>query len=408
MATKRRIGSSLFAISQHPSAVGGERLPAAPRFAALIVDDLRAGTPRWLCMPSKDGHHFFKQVKPGERFKPDAEEQNKLTSAVSRLMAAPNVHPKHYAKIRLIKLSESMGVFGTGDKRFGRTGQFGYLYPNDGPEGSSDQEQFLLADRAAIANIADPFNLIYDKDEGLLAVYSEQSSSFYPLNPRTVRTAVTVRDHKNRYPARSSNPDTYPIKFVRLTYVELPGAQGHTQTTVDSGDCECEEGGTCEDGFVHNIIDPTLGDAYIPEGTLIFVYNTASDHYRLNQWFTQFCCESQESSASVSESSISASCPSNSGDFSESLPSNSSGGSSLSSSLSSSGDSSLSSSRGSSLSSRGSSGSSSRGSSLSSSGFDCVTVVTTLSYSPTTCVLTAYRRQICFPAWLGIEVGDEF
>lgn len=364
---------------------------------------------------------FFKVAKPGEQ--PSAGEHNKIVRALTR---DENATEKHWSKVRLVRLDEVIAEFNhRSPKNRDRAATRRHF--------DSDTDEF--EDNSAtptLGNLHDPFELVYDDDEYLLVVYSEQSSKFYPINGRTVRHAITCRDSSNRYPSRADQPDTYPIRFVKLVYGEAGGRNGHTleylSEMLDDEDSTNSEEEEAEDRFVHNIVDPDLYDSFIPEGTLIQVYNVT------RQWFTHVCCGAEDSSESVSESSYSSSSESSesSSDSSQSSGSRSSvssedsslssSDSSQSASLSSSGGSSGSSSRGSSGSSRGSSGSSddsSGGSSASesdesdsqSSGFCCVTVVKSVevSFDAEACSLTATVTtcQICFPNVLGVVCCED-
>jgi hypothetical protein len=357
---------------------------------------------------------MFKTVKKGDR--PSAGEHTKITKAIGDLTAFSRT-AKTYSKVRLVKMDQVMGDFfvNPSDQHINRTGSFRFY--------NRGTDTFDAGDRPEVNTFCDPFELVYDEDEYLLAVYSEQGSKFYPINPRTVRHAITCRDASNNYPDRSDNPDTYPIRWVKLVYTEAGGRQGHALTYLNSDNVGSGGTNPFHDDHVHNIIDPDLPDAYIPEGTLIECYNVT------RQWFTMYNCESEDSSESVSyssyssgssfSSSASSQSPSNSSSESASL-SESSSASSVSSDESSA--SSISgSSSGSSASVSDSSGGSSvsassdvsvsgssRGSSVSvseSSGFECISFVTSVCFDSGSCTLTVTCAQICFPKSLGVTTG---
>jgi hypothetical protein len=331
---------------------------------------------------------FFRRVQQGDR--PSAGEWNRIIEILSRLTGGFNVHGEHYAKIRLGRTADFMGgSFSDSSYQVDRPVAFRH-YDGEGAWANSDRDQ--------VENGADPLDLVYDPDEYVFLWYSEQAKKWYPLNPRTVRHAVTCRDESNRYPSREDRPDTYPIKWVKLTYPEVAGRNGHTLENLNSD--------SGPDAFVHNIVDPDLEDAYIPVGTPIETYNVT------RQWFTVFCCLAEDSSVSVSDSSYSSSSGSlssaSASSVSVSESSQSDSGSSFSSSLSSeSGSDSSASSGGSSDSSSGDSSASSGGSSESSGGFECVNFVTSVTFDEELCELTVCSRQICFPRNLGITFGDE-
>lgn len=361
---------------------------------------------------------FFRPVRPLDEISANdpGNGYNKILRSLQDLTGEGDTPGKHYSKLRLVRLDEVIG-------------RFNNISPLDRDRDATqrnyqhDTESFSDSARQ-IENLCDPFELVYDDDEYLLVFYSEQSSKFYPINGRTVRHAITCRDSSNRYPSRSDQPDTYPIRFVKLVYAEAGGRQGHVLSYLTEDNDETDFDG--EDRFVHNIVDPDLFDAYIPEGSLIEVYNVT------RQWFTHVCCGADDSSESESASSLSSSSESSSSSSSqsssslsssssssqsESESSSSSSSSSVSESSLSSSESSLSS-RGSSLSSSessgGSSGSSAGESSISesqSSGYVCVTVISgdtppTLDVGPP-CTITWCVRTICFPAELGVEIGEE-
>lgn len=369
---------------------------------------------------------FFKTVKKGDR--PSAGEWTKITDTLSG-MTGQRGTKKTYSKIRLVKTAEVMGRFLRNSSQQQKDREMSFRYWD------KNTETFQDGDRPSVANLCDPFDLVYDEDEYLLAFYSEQGTKFYPINPRTVRHAITCRDANNNYPTRGG--DTYPIRWVKLTYVEMTGFRGHTITYLNGDNPDPDSPGAppaVNDDWVHNIVPP--GEAFIPVGTLIQCYNVT------RQWFTQFCCEIEESSESGSYSSFSSSSSSSSHSSSSSLSSSSSQSSqssssishssSLSSSISSSASSvssesssqSISESSSSSLSGSASSESSSRGSSLSSqsevsssisrsfssasisesSGYECIDFVECWSFDEEACEATVTYGRICFPAGLGITV----
>lgn len=258
-------------------------------------------------------------------------------------------------------------------------------------------DTFMANDEAEHTNVKDALGLVYDDGEKLFGFYCEQSGKFHPINPRTVRHAITVRDKSNNYPRQTDQPDTYAIKFVKLVYPEAAGRQGHTMTYLSPT--------ATPDAFVHNIVPTDLGAAYLPQGTLVQVYNVTE------QWFCAVAYAGEDaSSQSESFSSYSSESSSNSSSNSSSKSSVSqslSSASSNSSSKSSSNSSSNSSSRSSQSVSDNSSSSSTSLSSLSSqsSGYDCMTVVTSVSFNGSSCVLTYCTRQICFPKSLGVQIG---
>lgn len=216
-------------------------------------------------------------------------------------------------------------------------------------------------------NIIDPYNLVYDDDDFVVVYPHGQSGKHIIIPQMTVRHAITVAPDSGTYPTSSTSPDTYPIKFVRLSYTESPGLQGHTLSYLAPSD-------PGPDDFVHNIAGASGN--YIPEGTLIWCY------FVTGQWFT-FIGEGEEESSSIS--------------ISESASSSSESSSASSSSLSS-------------LSSQSSSSQSSSSQSSSQSisePMDCVDVVTRLEFDDETCILHVYTKEICFPISLGVMIGAE-
>jgi hypothetical protein len=370
-------------------------------------------------------HQFFKRVKKGGR--PSASQQNKLLDTVERLSGQSNQPSKSYSRIRLVRMNEVMGHFDHEDYTAyeDREGQLQWY------DTSAHTIDDTGRDTQIKANVTDPWGLVYDDNERLAVYYNEQSGKCIPLNPRTVRHAVTWYEINGGsgesqdcnvgfldYPQADEYPNVYPIKFIKIEYIEQAGQQIATTSYLNPT--------SCPDAYVMNVAATAGGvaDVYLPIFCPLQVYSVVGRNGQ-PQWFTHTCCEFDESSSSQSGSGSSSS-------QSQSSDSTSSGGSSLSSSessqsasSSSSGGSSLSSnssSGGSSDSSGGSSGSSSGGSSMSSggsslsesdlsvsgsSGFTCADFVTRLSFNSDTCVLTYCVKTVCFPDGLGITVSEE-
>lgn len=326
----------------------------------------------------------------GKGDQPSASEQNRIGSTLNRITSHAPTSQTRYTRVRLLRASEVLGKFTTNSTLAGDRKAKSVFYEATG-------DTFIANDEAEHTNVKDALGLVYDEGEKLFGFYCEQSGKFHPINPRTVRHAITVRDASNNYPRQTDQPDTYAIKFVKLVYTEAVGRQGHAMTYLNPT--------AKPDGFVHNIVPTDLGAAYLPQGTLIQVYNVTE------QWFCAVAYAGEDaSSQSESYSSFSSESSSNSSSNSSSKSSISqslSSASSNSSSQSSSNSSSNSSSRSSqSLSDNSSSSSTSLSSrSSQSSGFDCVTVVTSLNFHAGRCVLTYCTRQICFPRWLGVQIG---
>lgn len=99
-----------------------------------------------------------------------------------------------------------------------------------------------------------------------------------------VRHAIT-HDGGGTYPAFSTQPDTYAVKWVHLTYTAAAGKNSRTLTYWD-GDSASPVNDTEGDDFVHNIArwgqSGDLYSPYIPEGTLIECY------FQNGAWFTEF------------------------------------------------------------------------------------------------------------------------
>lgn len=333
----------------------------------------------------------FKQMKVGDQ--PSAGEHNKITAAINRIQQAGPQHEKKRTRaIKLLRLTEPIGQFGSGDSSAGHD-RSGIVQAYD-----PDLNAFVdtLNDETK-SNIVDGLDAYYDTNDLVWCVYLEQSGKWHPINPTMVRTAVTVMDAPGGDPPYPEcDGRVFPFKFVRVTYDRTDSTgETHSYSYLDATDSDPDE-------YCFNLFEPGEDDdgiAFIPLGTLIWVFKCGE------QWFTFTCCFScpqSSSSQSHSDSSSSDISSSISSESSQSVSQSSSDSSSLSVSDSSSPSSDVSSSVSVSESSGGSSVSISE-----SSGFDCVTVVTSLNFDAETCLLTYCTVTICFPAGLGITVSAE-
>lgn len=383
------------------------------------------------------------RVKRGQR--PSASLENKQSAAIEGLTRFNLQRDPNGPAIRLMRLSEVVGQFEQSDSQhYERTAVMQYW--------DRHAEEFRDTDPPVERrNVASTWlTAPHDPNEVVWCIQTGQSGVWTPLDRVAIRHARTVSDFNGQYPNCDSNPNVYPIKFTKLSWSRAMGRQTVAVSYLDTED-------THPDDYVLNVFDGPSD--YLPAGTDIFCYHV------VNRWYTYACCGDECSSSS--RSSISVSLSSNSSSFSssslssasslssssqssassqsssqssnspssrssvssrsslsspsslsrsESSPSSASSASSNSSSISlsmssaSSASSSLSSVSLSSISVSGSSASSfsaSSGGSSQSSGYDCVTVVTSLSFNGTTCVLSYCTQQICFPKSLGITVGAE-
>jgi hypothetical protein len=246
--------------------------------------------------PSTNNKSFFKLVAAGDR--PSATEQNKITSALSSLMGSPNVHDLGGNKVRIVRLGEPSGTFSTADNRHDVTAQVMH-YNNEDVSDASSQSQdigagFKVSSRDPLDNFCDPHNLIFDRHEIAVAVYCKQSAKWIPVTFRSVRHAMTCRASDGTYPARSVNPDTYPIQWIRLRYHEAIGRQRHDVSFLANNVLDTNLANESSlfsessnqrplgpDAYVHNIVP----NAYIKPSTIIQVYNVTG------QWFTEYRAE---------------------------------------------------------------------------------------------------------------------
>jgi hypothetical protein len=240
--------------------------------------------------------------------------------------------------IRLFRLTESIGPeFDDSSDWRGKEGTVQYwdgtaqLWRDTNPADSRE-------------NISDAFNLIWDKDDVVVAFYHSQAQQWVPINARTIRAVITVPDEDGDYPDSSYSPNKFPVKFVRLTYVQSAGYEAPTMTYVDSGTGTPADVGP--DDYVMNLYEELDGDCdcgsrYIPCYTVMWAWQ------QNDRWFTHTCCHndvsSQSSYSSSSHSSESSSSESSISTSSESSASSQSSASSLSSLSSQSSTSSLSS-----------------------------------------------------------------
>lgn len=218
-----------------------------------------------------------RKVAKGER--PSATHMNALLDYIKQLRydldkaqsQINNQATKDIPVIRPVQLSENIGPEASADFS-GRDGE--YLYWN----GTA-----FVASGLTLGNIASLDGMPMDSGDRVACVYHKGIN--YPLWNRTVRHAITWRTDAAAYPTSATNPDVYPIKFVKLTYTETAGAQGHVQTFLQPSD-------SGPDDFVHNIFSGPSN--YIPEGSLIVVYAVIGLDNR-EQWFTYQASQEEES-----------------------------------------------------------------------------------------------------------------
>lgn len=378
----------------------------------------------------RDGSRKFRRFQAGQQ--PSAGHENQQSRALEDLTRfGVEVGPgrQHF---RLMRLADVLGQFETSDSQhYDQTATVQYFdhVANEFRDTDPAEEKTNLASTWLTAP--------HDAEELVWCCQTQQSGVWAPISQVNVRHAMTVADELGDYPTCDDEPNVYPIKFTKKAWTKAAGHQTVTTTFLDTED-------SLPDDHVLNIFEGE--SSYLPIGTEIQVYHV------IDRWYCYTCCgeicESSSSSSisislssnSSSASSFSSSSHSSSSSLSASVSSASSV-SSLSSASSQSSLSSLSSASSQSSSSNSSSASSDSVSSASSvsesssassvsvseesssqsisfssassisvsgsSGFDCVTVVTSLAFDAGTCVLTYCTRQICFPAGLGIVVHDE-
>jgi len=236
----------------------------------------------------------FREMSAGDRL--SASDYNRLTRTVGSLTGGNLYdHAKRYSKLRLLRMSEIMGKFAldSSDLSFNREADLQYWKRSTG-----DVQHTAQVGTHARDNVCDPYNLIYDNDDPVLCFYSEQAGKFFPVNPRTVRHAVTIdtdptsgvsgvsgssgfEPDSGDYPAAGDQADTYPVKFVKVRFNKTTGGQRINWTYLDAANPGVP------DTYVHNIADATDPGAYIPAGTLLEVYNVT------DAWYTHYLVKSE-------------------------------------------------------------------------------------------------------------------
>lgn len=377
-------------------------------------------------MKDQTSRRFFRHFSAGEELTDGY--INKVSDALEEMTGTPKGTARPASHIRFVTASEAMGTFlhdWHDEARHNRTARLQYWDADlkelqDTNSSSNAQKQFTLSD---------PHGAVYGAGEKLAVVYSPHSGKHFPLNPAQIRLAMTWPDvvladdvssgsepgdpgcgtiTDVTYPQENDEPppNTWPIKFLTGNFTQAAGHQAPATGFIRAG--------LCPDAYVLNLQCPETAPPYLPVYSLIWVFRDP-----LGAWFTyvdEVCDQESSSSSSVSLSSQSSSSKSSSSASSGgSSASSSSQGSSDSSSSTSSGGSSESSSGGSSASSSSLSVSASSESSVSassisisaSSGYDCVSVITGISFDSATCLFTYCTRQICFPGGLGVTIGEE-
>lgn len=291
-------------------------------------------------MPNRSLH----QWKRGDELKAEwlDDQRRAIEGRITTHYPSGSNYDEHYSKIAWVRLGEVVGVQSSSGF-MGRTGTVNFYNPNTGePVGAHEVE----------VNASMFYDLPYDADDLIPCVW--QQGHLHPIWARTVRHFITVAD--DGYPLANHCPNVYPIKFVRIEYLEEAGSQSPEISYLDES-----EG---PDDYVLNLFEGE--ESYIPEGALGWCYSVT------RQWFTHMAwaegtCSSSSSSSESQESSSSSSSQSSSSSSSQSSSSSSSSQSSSSSSSTSSSSSSSTSSSSDSSSSTSSSESSSSSSSESSS-----------------------------------------
>lgn len=255
-------------------------------------------------------------------------------------------HSKHFSRIVFVRLSEVVGIQSS-SAFANRTGVVSFYNPDSG-----DMEEQYEAE--VVTEVF--YDLPFDTDDLVPCLWS--AGKLLPLTNRTVRHFITV-DSGGSYPNISQCPNTYPIKFVRISYTEEAGHQTPTIEYLDAG--------SEPDDYVHNLFGGD--DSYIPEGTVGWCYSVTQQWFTYMAWTANSCSSTSSSSQSQvsSSSSSSKSSSSSSSKSSSSSSSTSSSSKSSSSSSTSASSSSSSTSKSSSSSSKSQSSSSSSNSSSSSS-----------------------------------------
>lgn len=271
----------------------------------------------------------------------------------------PRIHPQ----IKFVRMREVIGPAEDVDNQwYNREGTVQSWNPSE-----SDFEDTF----EEVRNVVDPEGgHVADRNQIVPCV--SHNGKLVAINWTTVRHAITCRDRNNNYPAIGSER-VYPIKFVKIEYDETlePQTIGHSLLYPDR---------IFNDDYVCNLRDDLY--AYIPEGTLIWVYRVTG------QWFTFVEGDIGDGTTEHSHSSLSQVESESSTSTSTSSRSTSSQSTSTSSSSTSS------------------SSTSSTSISESSSNYECVDVVTCLSFDEITCILTYEAVRLCFPKSLGIKIEE--
>lgn len=198
-----------------------------------------------------------------------ASEFNRLTDDVSRLMDPDHRNQRKYPRIYIVRMDETIGPKVTDAAQFrDKTGTI-RGYQTGGNEGWTD----TAIQKQVYASHSVP----YDINEIVPVAYL--NGRHIPLSATHVRHAITV-SVSGSYPAITANPNTYAIKWIKLTYSEAAGNQTPTMTYLDSG--TGTPASAVADDYVLNIQKMGSTYAYIPEGQLIACY------YCQGAWFTDY------------------------------------------------------------------------------------------------------------------------
>lgn len=255
-------------------------------------------------------HELIPPFKPGNSIKAEPFEQmRRAVERHDRMALDGGIHFDSFSatakrpenRIVFVRMGEVVGVLSSSDFR-NRTGTVHFYNPTTGQAEAAHEVQVVAS-------------VLWDRpiDEGDLVPCLWQNGCLLPLTAPHVRHAITVAEDED-YPLDQNCPNVYPIKFVKLGYLEAAGYQEPQVELLNP----TEE----PDDYVCNLYKAL--DSYIPEGSIIPIYSCNG------QWFTyaqthEDLCESSSSSdssggssGSSSESSSDSSSLSSSGSSSQS------------------------------------------------------------------------------------------
>lgn len=212
----------------------------------------------------------FRRAQIGDR--PSAGEHNKITEAIRQLYAQIAPYTRKIG-VELVRLSQAIGPSEEELSEFHKRSAVVQYYDQD--------QNIFLENPDEEKQATDPMGLVWDQDEIVPALYHHQSGMYLPLNPRTVRQAITWPAAGGSYPTGVANK--YPIKFVRYEYDDL-GADLQTPTMVYLDSQTTSPGSSDPDDYVLNICDDVV---LIPVETPLEVFNNIGQNGE-QQWYTRF------------------------------------------------------------------------------------------------------------------------